>query len=415
MGKRKLVTYENKMVVICMLCFGFAMFDRFAITNLSPFIMDDLSMTNTDLALSMSVFALAWAFSGFIGSMLSDLTANKKRLLGILTLLSSVFAFMTGLANSFLMLVVIRFFMGVLYGPTFPLSQAFAMAQSSPQRRGLNMGLISTTSMGIIANLIAPILLVALCLAFGWRITFFLTFIPGAIVAFLVLRVLKEPDMTKIPDAMAKESKPSLRDSLVIFKNRNVVTSMVFASFIMCWNVGVLTFAPVYLTTVKGFDPSVMSFVMAAFGVGAVVWGILVPSLSDRFGRKPIAILFTLFSIISPLGLLFFSSPVAIALCAFIGWSGSGVFALYQAAIIGESIDTKYVSTAIASVQMTGEIGGCVIGVAAAGMLADTFGLEAPMVFAACCVIIATIIAFAYYETAPAIKARTHESRGRFS
>ncbi|MCL2529757.1 MAG: MFS transporter [Coriobacteriia bacterium] len=406
MAKKTLVTYENKMVAICMLCFGFAMFDRFAITNLSPFIMDDLGMTNTDLGLTMSVFALAWALSGFIGSMLSDLSANKKRFLGVLTLLSSVCAFSTGLANSFLILAVIRFFMGVLYGPTFPLAQAFAMAQSSPKRRGLNMGLISTTSMGVIANLIAPVLLVALCLAFGWRVTFFLTFIPGAIVAFLILRVLKEPDMTKIDGATASIAKPSLKESLVIFKNRNVLTSMAFSSFIMCWNIGVLTFAPLFLINVKGFDPSMMSYVMAAFGVGAVVWGIVVPSLSDRFGRKPIAILFTLLSIISPLGLLMFSSPVAIALCAFLGWSGSGVFALYQGAIIGESVDTKYASTAMSSVQMVGEIGGGVIGVAVAGMLADSFGLQAPMIFAAGCVIIATLVAFAYYETAPAVKAK---------
>jgi len=103
---KKLVTYENKMVAICMLCFGFAMFDRFAITNLSPFIMDDLGMTNTDLGLTMSMFALAWALSGFLGSMLSDLSANKKRFLGVLTLLSSVCAFSTGLASNFLMLAV---------------------------------------------------------------------------------------------------------------------------------------------------------------------------------------------------------------------------------------------------------------------------------------------------------------------
>jgi len=405
MEMKRIITYENKMVAICMLCFGFAMFDRFAIANLSPFMMEELNMTNTDLGLVMSVFALAWAISGYVGSLLSDITANKKLLLGLLTLLSSVCAFSTGLAINFIMLLGIRFMMGVLYGPTFPLSQAFAMAQSTPSRRGLNMGLISTTSMGIIANLIAPILLVALCLQFGWRITFFLTFIPGVIVAYLIFKVLKEPDMAKGGDE-ATSNKASFRESLVIFKNTNVLTSMVFSGLIMTWNVGILTFAPLYLVVVKGFDPSVMSFVLAAFGVGAVVWGIVVPSLSDRFGRKRATIIFSLLSVISPLGLLIFSSPVAIGLCAFVGWSGSGVFALYQAAIIGESVDKKYVSTAIASVQMAGEIVGCVIGVAIAGKLADSFGLQAPMIFAAVCIIMATLVAFAYYETAPAVLAK---------
>jgi predicted MFS family arabinose efflux permease len=382
------------------------MFDRFAITHLSPFIMSDLNMSNTDLGLIMSVFSLAWAFSGFFGSVLSDVTANKKNLLAIFALLSSVFAFLTGLATSFVMLMAIRFLMGMLEGPTFPLTQAFALAQSTPKRRGLNMGLISTTSMGVIANLLAPILLVALCQAVGWRITFFLTFVPGAIVAYLIYIVLKEPDMTKIEGAMSRVEKASLKDSLVIFKNRNLITSMMFSSFIISWNVGILTFAPLFLINVKGFSPVIMSYIMAAFGVGAVIWGILVPSLSDRLGRKPIIIIFTFLSIISPLGLILSSSAVVVALCALAGWSGSGVFALYQAAILGESVDTKYASTAMASVQMTGEIGGCVIGVAVAGKLADMFGLQAPMIFAACCLLIATFIAFFYYETAPIIVAK---------
>jgi predicted MFS family arabinose efflux permease len=212
--------------------------------------------------------------------------------------------------------------------------------------------------------------------------------------------------MTKIYGAAAKAEKPTFKESLVILKNRNVRTSMVFSCFIITWNVGVLTYAPLYLITVKGFSPEIMSYIMAVFGAGAVVWGILVPAFSDRHGRKLAVIVFTLLSIISPLGLLFFANPFAIGICAFFGWTGSGVFALFQAAIIGESIDTKYASTGIASVQMVGEIGGAVIGVMAAGILADRYGQDASFIFAAVCVVVATLVAFAYYETAPAVLAK---------
>jgi len=410
MKKSKFWSYENAMVAICMLCFGFEMFDRFSITNLSPFMMGPLKLDNTDLGLIMAVFSLAWAFSGLLGSVFSDLTANKKKLLGTLMLLTSVFAFLTGVASGLTTLIVVRFIMGLFGGPVFPLTQSFALAQSTPKRRGLNMGLISTTSMGVIANLLAPIVLVALAQAFGWRSTFFLTFIPGALVAILIFKVLKEPDMTKVFGAQAADKKPTFKESLVVLKNRNVITSMIFSCFIICWNVGLLTFAPLYLIKVKGFDPSVMSYVMAAFGAGAVVWGVLVPSLSDRLGRKPMVIVFTLLSLISPLGLLFASSPLIIGLCAFLGWSGSGVFALYQAAILGESVDTRYASTAMASVQFVGEIGGAVIGVAIMGKLADLYGLRAPVIFAAACLVVATLVAFAYYETAPLVLARKRGS-----
>jgi len=419
LSEKRFWPYENKMVAVCMLCFGFAMFDRFAVTNLSPFIMEDLNMTNAELGKIMAVFSLSWAFSGYFGSLLSDVMSHKKRVLVVVVLLFSVFSGMTGVARSFAALAVIRFVMGMFEGPIFPISQAFTLAQSSPARRGLNMGLVSTTSMGVIANLAGPIVLIALCQAFGWRMTFFLTLLPGLIVAWLIFKVLKEPDMSNIEGVThtvqhIKSARDtigaSLKNSFVIFKNRNVRTSMVFSSFIISWNVGTLTFAPVYLVSDKGFGPTQMSFVMAVFGAGAVVWGMLVPSLSDRYGRKPMIIIFSLLSVVSPLGLIFSSSAVVISVCVFIGWSGSGVFALYQAAVLGESIDPKYASTAMASVQFTGEIGGCVIGVAVAGVLADAYGLQATMIFTACCMIVATLVAFAYYETAPLVLARRKSS-----
>ena len=394
-----------------MLSTGFAMFDRFAVPNLSNFIMEDIEMTSAQLGQTMAVFALAWAFSGYIGSIFSDLTSNKKRLLGFMVLLSSVFSFSTGLATSFTMLLIVRFIMGLFEGPIFPLTQTFSIAQSTVNRRGLNTGLITTTSMGVIANLIGPVLLVALCQAFGWRITFFFTIISGLMIAWLIFKNLKEPDMTKIPGATAKDEKPTFRESLVVLKNRNVRISMIISIFVIIWNVGILTYAPYYLVAFKGFTDEVMSYIMAVFGAGAVVWGIIVPAFSDRYGRKPAVIVFTLISVISPLGLMLFEAPFIIGVCAFLGWTGSGVFALFQATITGESVDTKYASTAIASVQVTGEIGGAVIGVMIAGILADMYGLNAAFIFAAVCVVIATLTAFAYYETAPAILAKRNLSK----
>jgi len=399
-------SYENQMVAICMLCTGFAMFDRFALSNLSPFVIEDIPMNNTQLGQTMAVLGIAWAISGYIGSIYSDISVNKKRFLGMIILLFSACSFITGLATSFVMIIVLRFIMGLFEGPIYPLAQSFSFAQSSLKRRGFNMGLITTTSMGVIASLAGPIILVALATSFGWRHAFFFTLIPGMITALLVFTKLKEPDMTKIEGSKAKETKPTFRESLTIYKNRNVRTSMILGSFVVIWSVGTLTFAPIYLVTVKGFDPTTMSYIMAVFGLGAVVWGMLVPGISDRIGRKPAVIIFSLLSIISPLGLLFAHDPIIIGICIFTGWSASGSFALFQATIIGESIDTKYTSTAISSVQVMQEIGGGVVGVTMAGILADMYGLQAVFVFIIGSLVVAALVAFSYYETAPLVLAK---------
>lgn len=411
MAEKRFWSYENKMVILCMLCFGLTMLDRFAIANMATFMMPELGMTNTDLGLVMSAFALAWGISGYLGSVLSDLTENKKLVLLACMLAFSVCSFLSGVAITFIALIIIRFIMGIFEGPIFPVLQAFVLAQSSPQRRGMNVGLVSTTSMGIISMLLGPIILVAVCQAFGWRQTFFLTLLPGLIIAYLVHKVLREPDMTNVGGAKTKAEKTSLKGSLSVFKNRNVITAILFSSFIMCWNITTLTFAPVYLVTVKGFSETAMSYIMAIIGLGAVIWGTLVPSLSDRFGRKSTVFIFSLLTVVSSLGLVIAPSPVLIGICVFIGWCGSGVFPIYQVAILGESIDPKYASTAIAGVQMVGEIGGGVIGVTIAGRLADLYGLGWALIFAASCMIAATLIGLGYYETAPLVLARRKNSK----
>jgi len=62
MEQQKMIKgYENWMVFILCLAFGFVMFDRFALSNLQNYIMADLNISYTQLGLATSVFALTWA------------------------------------------------------------------------------------------------------------------------------------------------------------------------------------------------------------------------------------------------------------------------------------------------------------------------------------------------------------------
>ncbi|MDR2914399.1 MAG: MFS transporter [Tannerella sp.] len=413
--KKKFWRYENWMVMILMCTFGFVMFDRFAIATLAPF-MGDIGMGPEKLGFVMSAFALSWGVAGYIGAAIADITANKKRVLWISVLCFSICSFLTGLAQNFAMLVGIRLLMGLFEGPVMPVQQAFTLAQSTPSRRGFNMGLVTTTSVGLISSLLGPIILVALYKTIGWRPTFFMTLIPGLIIAFLIYKVLKEPDMTKVEGSVSKADKISFRDSLTILKNRNVITSLFYSVFIITWYVSMLTFTPLYLMNVKlaaltASDPdaaaTIMSLIMAAFGAGAIIWGMVVPAWSDKIGRKPMTILFSLLAaVIAPIGFIYFDSPWALAACAFFGWCGTGVFPLYLVAIPGESVDPKYATSAIGAVQLAGEILGGVIGVAIAGMLGGKFGLDASLIFSACCMGVAFLVAFGYYESAPLVVAK---------
>ena len=398
--------YENTMVIVVALAFGFVMFDRFALTNLAPFILPDLKMNNTQFSLVVASFALTYAVVGFFACFWSDVKGTKKKVLTAFIVLFSLCSAMTGFAAGFISLLMIRLVMGVFEGPILPLNQSFLLAQSTPSRRGFNMGIMTTSSVGLISSLLGPLIVIALAEAMGWRTTFFLTIIPGLFVAFLVMKLLIEPDMSAVVATTAKvDRKGEFKE---ILKNRNIITCLLYSVFIIGWYVVMASFAPLFLTEVKKLTPTEMSWVMSALGVGGIVWGMAVPALSDKFGRKPIIIIFGFLSVITPLGLLHVPAgnfPLLL-FSAFLGWCGAGVIAVFNGPVPTESINPKFAATSVAMIQGFGELCGTVIGAIIAGILADMYGLGAAMWLCVGLMCVGTLIAFGFYETAPMVLAR---------
>jgi len=398
--------YENLMVLIVALAFGFVMFDRFALTNMAPFILPDLGIDAAQFGIIISAFSFTWAIVGFLGSMWSDMKENKRKALAFFVFMFSILSLLTGFAAGFVSLLIIRVIMGIFEGPIYPLNTSFLLAQSSPKRRGLNIGLMGTTSVGLISSLAGPLIVVALAQLLGWRVTFFLTIIPGLIVASLVMKCLHEPDMIAVEATAFKgDRKGQFRE---VMKNRNMIVGVLFSICQIGWYVVMASFTPMFLTNVRGMDPTTMSIVMSALGVGGIVWGMAVPALSDRFGRKPIVIIFGFLSAATPLAFLF--APVdnlpLMMFLGFVGWCGAGNIAVMLGTIPSESINPKFASTAVATVQGLGELIGGVVGASLAGFLSVKYGYSAAMWLSVGYMIVGGLIAFGYYETAPVVLAR---------
>ncbi|MDD3168821.1 MAG: MFS transporter, partial [Eubacteriales bacterium] len=250
-----------------------------------------------------------------------------------------------------------------------------------------------------------PLVVGALAQSVGWSTTFFLTIIPGLFIAFLVMKLLEEPNMAAVETTVKADRKGEFKE---VLKNRNIITGILFAICILGWYVVMASFTPMFLTTVKGLDPTTMSIIMSALGVGGIVWGMAVPALSDKFGRKPIVIIFGLLSTVTPLGLLLVPADnlPLMAFCAFFGWCGAGVIAVNQGPIPTESINPKFASTAVATIQGIGELIGAVGGSAVAGILANSYGYSAAMWLCVGLMCVGTLIAFNFYETAPMVLAK---------
>src|SRR2546422_5026423 len=73
--------YEQRLIWVLGITFGFLFFDRNAASFLMPFIARDLNFTNQQVGLIASALSFTWAVSAFLGGALSDHTGRRKAVL----------------------------------------------------------------------------------------------------------------------------------------------------------------------------------------------------------------------------------------------------------------------------------------------------------------------------------------------
>ena len=397
--------YENVLVMLLGVNFGIVFFDRNAMSYLGPLVQKDLALSNAQIGLIASGFSLAWGLSGFVGGALLDRFGHRKLFLGVATVIFSICSIVSGLSPSFGLLLAARMFMGVAEGPMNPVQQSFIAAESSQGRLGLNVGLVQNFGSQLLGSFIAPLLIGALAAAFGWRHAFFVSAIPGLIMATIIFFVVREPNIA--PPKPGEAARMSLPEML---RHHNIWLSMVISLFMVPWMVLGWTFLPLLYASFRHFDPATGSWLMAVLGASAMLGAILLPGLSDRIGRKPVMIFGCILGALTPLAALYFGGSVWIlGALLFIGWLCSGVFPLFMGAIPSETISARYVATTCGLIQGMGEAIGGFVAPTAAGKAADAYGLPAAMWIMAACAVIGGLLSLGLKETAPARVGRQAE------
>jgi MFS transporter, ACS family, hexuronate transporter len=394
-------TYENGLLLILALSFGFAFFDRNAVSYLAPYLVRDLGINNTQVGLLGSVLALSWAVSALIIGRWSDAVGVRKPFLIGILLIFSACSILSGLATSFTMLLAARLIMGIAEGPLMPICLAIMTVESSPKRRGLNIGIVQSLFSSLLGAAIAPLVLVQLAEWFNWRIAFFLAGIPGILCAIAVMRYVREP---QIPSVAGKRADDDARLGLwpLLFGKRNIWLCCLIACLMVSWLMLHQNFLPLFLTTVRRLSNQDMSRVMSATGLCAAIVGFVGAGVSDRLGRKPVVIGTCLISLLTPLAGLYFNGSMSVlTVLMFIGWIGTAAFPLFMSVIPAETLPPRYAATAMGLVTCVGEIVGGSGAPVLGGWAADLTTLAAPIKIAAVCAIGGTILSLFLKETAP--------------
>jgi MFS family permease len=392
--KKGLFTYENRLLALLSVTFGLVFVDRFALVYLSPFIAKDLHLNNTEVGMLVAALGITWALSGYFTTAWAEAQNKRKAVFIAAVILFSLASITSGLATGFGMLILSRLLMGFFEGPTLPLVQAFIAKESSPNRAGLNMGILQSFGSTLFGFLLAPVVLVALATQYGWRSTFFMVGAPGLVMAFLCWQFIKpstaENEATKVDESLSF-------NQLLEFKNIKI--AVVMACLFMTWLNSCMTFMPKYFTEIQGFTEGEMGKTMGLMGVASLIAGLLVTALSDRFGRTPIVKIFVTIGLLFPLSIVFLRGSGMQIPVMFIGYFMFGTFPIVLGTIAAETVPAHSVGKTIGLITGAGELFGGVLMPFVCGILADTFGLETPFYVSAVAAALALVMSFSLVET----------------
>ncbi len=158
-------------VVLALLCAMYFLYfvDRVSISTAAPLIKADLKISNTQLGLAFSAFAIPYALFQLIGGWIGD-RLGPRLTLAICCALVGISTALTGAVTGIASLILLRLALGFGEGAGFPTATR-AMASWTPQANwGFAQGIVH--SFARIGNAVTPPIMAGLLLFSNWRGTF---------------------------------------------------------------------------------------------------------------------------------------------------------------------------------------------------------------------------------------------------
>ena len=158
-------------VVLSLLCVMYLILfvDRVNIATAAPLIKLDLRLSNTQLGLVFSAFAIPYAVFQLLGSWIGD-KFGPRLILSVCCAIVGVSTILTGAAGGFLSLIAARLALGLGEGAAFSTATRAMSTWTPAGRWGFAQGI--THSFAHIGNALTPPLMIALFALITWRGSF---------------------------------------------------------------------------------------------------------------------------------------------------------------------------------------------------------------------------------------------------
>lgn len=189
----------------CAVAWGLDSMDGFVFQYLIPAIIAGLGITLAQAGTIASANYFAGAIGGWTGGWLAD-RYGRARVLQVTILWFSIFSFLSGFAQDYTQLLVLRTLQGFGFGAEWAVGAVLLGELVAPAHRGKALGAVQSAAGpgSALAALLAGPVAAMFAPTMGWRVAFFIGVAP-AVLVFFVRREGDDADIFKRAKARAQQ------------------------------------------------------------------------------------------------------------------------------------------------------------------------------------------------------------------
>ncbi|QDP96627.1 MFS transporter [Microlunatus elymi] len=219
---------------------------------------------------------------------------GRKPVLMANIVIFAVIELLTALAPNLTTFITLRVIYGVAMGGIWGVASALTMETIPQHSRGRVSGLFQAGYP--LGYLIASIIYGLLFVHIGWRGMFAIGVVPILLAVFIGFRVKESPVWLA-----ARGGKDQPKQAMFWPAVRKHWPTMIYAIILMAafnyFSHGTQDMYPTFLKEQHGFTPGTVSIIAICYNIAAIIGGIVAGTLSQRYGRKKIIMIFALLAL----------------------------------------------------------------------------------------------------------------------
>jgi SHS family lactate transporter-like MFS transporter len=294
---------ERHAVIASYLCWALDAFDYFVLVFVLTDVAQAFHAGITAVALALTLTLAFRPLGAFMFGRLAD-RYGRRPVLMVNVALYSLFGFLTAFSPSLITFLAIRSLFGMAMGGVWGIGASLAFETITREKRGFVSGLMQS---GYATGYLAASLVFGFLYAWlGWRGLFMVGILPAFFLIFYIWSQVSEA-----PGWNQERARASTTFSVLKTHWRLALFAIVMMTAFNFFSHGTQDLYPTFLQKQHHFDHATVSTIAILYNIAAIMGGLTVGSLSQRFGRRRASVVTALIAV--PVAFLWaFSSTAAL-------------------------------------------------------------------------------------------------------